>query len=97
MPDDDHPAYHDWSLATMYRLDPEKLAALRRSMTGMTRCPECDALNRADQRRCEKCGAKLYPEVKDEEKPKEEEPYEPEKEKEEQPKDQRDVDKPPYY
>lgn len=34
-------------------------------MTGRTRCPQCDALNRADQPRCEKCGAKLYPEVPD--------------------------------
>ena len=67
MSDDDRPAYHDWALATMYRLDPERLAALRRSMTGMTRCPECDALNRADQPRCDKCGAKLYPEVPDNE------------------------------
>lgn len=61
------PAYHDMTIATLYRLDPEKLAAIRRSMTGMTRCPECDALNRADQPRCEKCGAKLYPEVPDNE------------------------------
>jgi uncharacterized paraquat-inducible protein A len=51
----------------MHRLDPERLAAVRRAMTGMTRCPECDALNRADQPRCDKCGAKLYPEVPDNE------------------------------
>ena len=67
MSDEDPPSYHDWTLATMYHLDPERLAALRRAMTGMTRCPECDALNRADQPRCDKCGAKLYPEVPDNE------------------------------
>ncbi len=67
MSDRDPPAYHDNALATMFRLDPERLAALRRAMTGMTRCPECDALNRADQPRCDKCGAKLYPEVPDNE------------------------------
>lgn len=62
---DENPAYHDNALAIMYRLDPEKLAAIRRAVSGMTRCPECDAINRADQPRCDKCGAKLYPEVKD--------------------------------
>lgn len=67
MSDERSPAYHDLTIATLYRLDPEKLAAIRRSMTGMTRCPECDALNRADQPRCDKCGAKLYPEVEDNE------------------------------
>jgi uncharacterized paraquat-inducible protein A len=60
-------AYHDLTIGTLYRIDPERLAALRRAMTGMTRCPECDALNRADQPRCDKCGAKLYPEVPDNE------------------------------
>lgn len=65
--DQGSPAYHDMTIATLYRLDPDKLAAIRRSMTGMTRCPECDALNRADQQRCDKCGAKLYPEVPDNE------------------------------
>ncbi len=64
---DENPAYHDNALAIMYRLDPEKLAAIRRSVSGLTRCPECDAVNRADQPRCEKCGAKLYPEVEDNE------------------------------
>ncbi len=59
------PAYHDLTIATLYRLDPEKLAAIRRAVSGATRCPQCDALNRADQRRCDKCGAKLYPEVPD--------------------------------
>lgn len=69
MPDDkeDGGSYHDMTIATLYRLDPEKLKAVRRAMTGATRCPECDALNRADQPRCERCGAKLYPEVPDNE------------------------------
>ena len=58
---------HDNLIATMYRLDPERLAAVRRAISGVTRCPECDALNRADQPRCDKCGAKLYPEVPDNE------------------------------
>jgi uncharacterized paraquat-inducible protein A len=71
-PEDQHPAYHDNMIAIMYRLDPEKIAAVRRAISGMTRCPGCDALNRADQGHCIRCGAKLYPEVKDEESPKEE-------------------------
>jgi uncharacterized paraquat-inducible protein A len=65
MSDERSPAYHDLTIATLYRLDPDKLAAIRRVISGVTRCPECDALNRADQPRCDKCGAKLYPEVKD--------------------------------
>jgi uncharacterized paraquat-inducible protein A len=62
---EDSGSYHDLTIATLYRLDPEKLKAVRRAMTGSTRCPQCDALNRADQPRCDKCGAKLYPEVPD--------------------------------
>jgi uncharacterized paraquat-inducible protein A len=65
--DDERPAYHDNVIATLHRLDPERLAAIRRAWTGMTRCPECDALNMAEQPRCDKCGAKLYPEVPDNE------------------------------
>lgn len=97
MPRDDPPAYHDMSLATMYHLDPERLAAIRRIATGMTRCPECDALNPASQKRCDKCGAKLYPEVEDEEPTKKEEDevyVPPEKQK---PKDKEAAEKPPYY
>jgi uncharacterized protein with PIN domain len=52
---------------TRLRHDPERLAALKRVMTGNTRCPECDALNPANQRRCGECGAKLYPDLPDEE------------------------------
>lgn len=76
MAKDEHPAYHDNTIAIMYRLDPEKIAAVRRAISGMTRCPQCDGLNRADQRYCIKCGAKLYPDVEDEERPSEDqEPY----------------------
>ena len=65
--DRENPAYHDMTIATLYRLDPDRIAAVRRAISGMTRCPECDAQNRADQPRCDKCGAKLYPEVPDNE------------------------------
>ena len=58
---------HDNVIATLYRLDPERLAAVRRAISGITRCPQCDASNRADQPRCDRCGAKLYPEVPDNE------------------------------
>lgn len=71
------PAYHDNTIATLYRLDPDKLKAIRRAVTGMTRCPECDELNRADEKWCSKCGAKLYPDLDYEaEKPQEGEPEE---------------------
>ena len=58
---------HNNVIATLYRLDPERLAAVRRAISGITRCPQCDAPNRADQPRCDSCGAKLYPEVPDNE------------------------------
>jgi len=64
--------HNDRVVATLYRLDPDRLAAIRRATSGMTRCPECDALNPANQRRCCKCGAKLYNDLPDEEKPKDE-------------------------
>ncbi len=51
-------------LAVRNRYDPERLAAIKRVMTGTTRCPQCDELNRADQKTCRKCGAALYPEHK---------------------------------
>jgi len=51
----------DALLATMYRIDVDRLRQLRRVMSGVTRCPECDALNDARVQRCEKCGARLYP------------------------------------
>jgi len=97
MAPEEPPAYHDWALATMYHLDPEKLAAMRRIMSGMTRCPECDALNPANQKRCDKCGAKLYPEVKDEEPAKEDEVYVPPKKDEKKPTKEGEAEKSPYY
>jgi len=48
-------------LALRNRFDPERLAAIKRSISGKTRCPECDKLNRADQETCDSCGAHLYP------------------------------------
>jgi len=57
----------DYAIATMYRLDPERIAAVRRAISGKTRCPECDAVNPAEQQRCYKCNAKLYREVADNE------------------------------
>lgn len=99
----EHPNYHDYAIATMYRVDPEKLAQIRRIVSGVTRCPECDAVNPANQKRCDKCGAKLYPEMEDEEPSKEEEePYVPPKaekkvEKGKTEKETGDSEKPPYY
>ena len=54
------------------RCDPERLAAVKRILTGNTRCPQCDALNPANQKQCDRCGARLYPESripKDEKEP----------------------------
>jgi len=53
-------------LISRSRYDPDRLAAVKRSMTGMTRCPVCDGLNRADSKFCIKCGAYLYPEMREE-------------------------------
>ena len=91
--------HQDIWLAGMYRLDPDKLAAIRRAATGMTRCPECDALNPADQKRCSQCGARLYYDLPDDEKKeeraegKEEEVKRPEKES----RKEDDSKNPPYY
>ena len=57
------PDRNDYRLATMLRLDPERLAALRRSMSGKTKCPNCDETNDADRKYCVKCGAALYPDL----------------------------------
>jgi ribosomal protein L40E len=51
---------------TRVRHDPERLAALKRAVSGKTRCTECDAVNPANQIHCDKCGAKLYPDLPDE-------------------------------
>jgi ribosomal protein L32 len=60
------PENDDYKIATMMRIDPERLAALRRAMSGMTRCPKCDEPNRADQRYCLRCGSALYPDLENE-------------------------------
>jgi len=89
--------HEDRVIATMYRLDPDRLAAVRRAASGMTRCPGCDTLNPADQRRCYKCGTNLYYDLPDEEKPKDEGQKEEEAhlDKESEPEDDRHT--PPHY
>ncbi|OGS41484.1 MAG: hypothetical protein A3K67_04120 [Euryarchaeota archaeon RBG_16_62_10] len=62
----------DHLIATMFRMDVDRLAALRRVMSGKTRCPNCDAVNPAGQKTCGKCGAYLYPELRENEKEKSE-------------------------
>lgn len=78
MSDEDHRCEYDdkigrmAAVVTRNRCDPERLAAVKRILTGNTRCPECDALNPADQESCSKCGARLYPgsrDAKDEKNP----------------------------
>ena len=54
MPDED-------LAATLFRIDVDRIRAVRRAASGMTRCPECDAANPADRRTCKACGARLYP------------------------------------
>lgn len=56
----------DYMLAMMMRVDPERLAAVRRAISKRTRCPICDEVNRADQRYCDRCGAPLYPDLEEE-------------------------------
>ncbi len=57
------PDQTDYRFATMLRIDPERLAALRRARTGKTKCPHCDETNDAGLRNCAKCGAALYPDL----------------------------------
>jgi len=90
--------HEDRVIATLYRLDPDRLAAVRRAASKMTRCPECDTLNPADQRKCYNCGANLYYDLPDEEKPKDEgeqEDVTEQKDKKSKPED--DSESPPYY
>jgi len=47
--------------AVQQRYDPERLAAVKRIISGKTRCPECDEPNAADQEFCNHCSARLYP------------------------------------
>lgn len=54
MPDED-------LAATLFRIDVDRIRAVRRAASGTTRCPECDKVNPADRRFCIACGAKLYP------------------------------------
>ncbi len=46
------------------RYDPERLASLKRAVSGKTRCPECNEINPAGQETCDDCGAKLYPDLR---------------------------------
>lgn len=55
------PREKDAFYATLTRTDVDRLRALRRIASGVTRCPECDARNPAGNRFCQECGAKLYP------------------------------------
>jgi len=68
------PDQDDYKLAMLLRMDPEKLAAVRRATSGMTRCPNCDEPNRADQRYCVKCGSALYPDLEAEKRDEKEKP-----------------------
>lgn len=51
----------DAFIATLYRMDPDRLRTLRRVTSGVTRCPECDHPNPAQEKVCSRCGARLYP------------------------------------
>ncbi len=59
------PNKDDYMLATMLRVDPDKLAAVRRAVSGVTRCPRCDEPNPASERHCFKCGSPLYPDLEE--------------------------------
>jgi rRNA maturation endonuclease Nob1 len=47
--------------ATLLRVDVDRIRAVKRAISGLTRCPECDSMNPADRRMCKACGARLYP------------------------------------
>jgi uncharacterized paraquat-inducible protein A len=65
----DQEKHEDRVIATLYRLDVDKLAAVRRAASGRTRCPECDSLNPASERKCLKCGARLYYDIREKKEP----------------------------
>jgi ribosomal protein L32 len=64
----DRQALEDAKLATMFRVDVDRLKTMRRVMSGTARCPNCDKVNPAENRFCQYCGAKLYPAEEEEEK-----------------------------
>lgn len=66
--DDYQPVEHDAFLATLTRSNVDRIRAMRRIMSGVTRCPHCDAVNPANLRLCSKCGRVLYPVEEEEEK-----------------------------
>ena len=47
--------------AQMYRVDVDRVRAVKRALTGKTTCPNCNKVNPADRRMCKACGMKLYP------------------------------------
>ena len=47
--------------AQMYRVDVDKVRAVKRALTGKTACPNCGKINPADKRTCKACGVRLYP------------------------------------
>ena len=61
MPDED-------LAATLLRVNVDRIRAVRRAASGVTRCPECDAVNPADRRTCKACAARLYPVEEEDEK-----------------------------
>ena len=67
--DDDYkPVEHDAFLATLTRSNVDRIRAMRRIVSGVTRCPNCDAVNPASLKTCSKCGRSLYPVEEEEEK-----------------------------
>lgn len=54
--------------ATLLRVDVDRIRAVRRAASGVTRCPQCDAVNPADRRICKACGSRLYPVEEEDEK-----------------------------
>lgn len=47
--------------AQMYRVDVDRVRAVKRALTGKATCPNCGEVNPADRRMCKACGEKLYP------------------------------------